>query len=141
MGISKVIFADISSFTVGSTVIEGIQSCQISEPAEIRPVYTWGLSYPAVLVSVPVLGSGSISYVGSDGTGSDIDTDWKTLLDGDTNIVISAGYTKGNSSIPEGTATTVTLEKATYQGKSFSMNARNEGVVSINFAYQKGLNL
>lgn len=136
---TMVVFADVSTFTVGATAIEGIQSAQANEPAEIRPIYTWNKAKPVVLVSVPVLGSGSLSYVAGDGGGSGLDTDWKTLLDGTTSIVIVGGMVSGNSSISLGTQT-VTLTKAVYQGKSFAMNARNEGVVTINFSFEDGLN-
>lgn len=140
MAISKVVFADISTFTVGTTLIEGIQGAQVNEPAEIRPIYTWGKAKPVVLISVPVLGSGSFSYAASDGSGSAIDENWKTLLNGTTDIIISCGSTTGNSSVISGTAEAVTLKKCTYQGKSFGMNARNEAIVNINFSYEEGLN-
>jgi hypothetical protein len=139
MAVSQIVFADISTFTVGTTVIEGIQNAQINEPAEVRPIYTWNKSLPVVLIGVPVLGTGSFSYIASNGDGSKMDEDWKTLLDGTVSIVIVGGLTEGNSSISAATQT-VTLTKCTYQGKSFGMNARNEGTVSVNFSYQAGLN-
>lgn len=139
MAVSQIVFADISTFSVGGTTIEGITGAQINEPAEIRPIYTWNKALPVVLISVPVLGSGSLTYIASNGTGSTLDQDWKTLLDGTASVTIVGGLTSGNSSISSGTVS-ITLTKCTYQGKSFGMNARNEGTVSINFAYEKGLN-
>jgi hypothetical protein len=139
MAVTKIVFADISTFKVDATTIEGIQGAQINEPAEIRPIYTWNKALPVVLISVPVLGSGSFSYIASDGAGSTLDENWKTLLDGTSSVVITGGLTTGNSSISSGTVT-LTLTKCTYQGKSFGMNARNEAVVNINFAYEQGLN-
>lgn len=139
MPISAVVFADISSFTVGATEVEGIQGAQLNEPAEIRPIYTWGSAYPRVLISVPVLGSGSFSYVASDGGGSSLDQDWRALLDGTVSVSMSGGLTSGNSFISEGQQS-VTLTGCVYQGKSFGMNARNEGIVTVNFAFKEGLN-
>ena len=140
MPVTAIVFADISSFTVGGSEVEGIQGAQLNEPAEIRPIYTWGSAYPRVLISVPVLGSGSFSYVASNGGSSSLDQDWRTLLDGTTSVVISGGLTEGNSFIAVGTSQTVTVTGCVYQGKSFSMNARNEGVITVNFAFKEGLN-
>ena len=140
MAVTKIVFADISTFRVGATVVEGIINAQINEPAEIRPIYTWNKAKPVVLISVPVLGSGSFSYIASDGDQSSLEQNWKTLLNGINNIVITAGLTEGNSSIISGAPVTVTLKKCVYQGKSFGMNARNEGVVNVNFSYEEGLN-
>ena len=139
MALTKIVFADISSFKVGTVEVEGIQGAQINEPAEVRPVYTWGKSKPVVLVSVPVIGTGSLSYIASDGALSGLEEDWRTLLDGVVSVVITGGLTTGNGSVASGTAT-VTLTKCTYQGKSFGMNARNEAVVNINFSFEGGLN-
>ena len=139
MALTQVVFADISTFTIGTTLIEGIQSAQINEPAEIRPIYTWGKAYPVLLIGVPVLGSGSFSYIASNGQGSTLTEDFKTLIDGTVDIVITAGLTTGNSSIPA-SEETVTLTGCTYQGKSFGMNARNEGTCTVNFSYKQGLN-
>lgn len=140
MAVTKIVFADISTFKVGTTVVEGIINAQVNEPAEIRPIYTWNKAKPVVLISVPVLGSGSFSYIGSDGDLSAVDEDWKALLNGTTDIVITGGLTEGNSAIASGTPVTITLKKCVYQGKSFGMNARNEGVININFSYEEGLN-
>lgn len=140
MAVTKIVFADISTFKIGATEVEGIQNAQINEPAEVRPIYTWNKAKPVVLISVPVLGSGSFSYIASDGANSELDTNWKTLLNGTTDIVITGGLTEGNSAIASGTPVTITLSKCVYQGKSFGMNARNEGVVNINFSYEEGLN-
>lgn len=139
MAVSMVVFADISTFTIGTTVIEGIQSAQITEPAEIRPIYTWNKSYPVLLIGVPVLGNGSFSYIASDGAGSGLDEDFKTLIDGTVDITIVAGMTQGNSSV-SAASTTITLTGCTYQGKSFGMNARNEGTCTVNFSFKEGLN-
>jgi hypothetical protein len=139
MAVSKIVFADISTFQVGATSVEGIQSAQVNEPAEVRPIYTWNKSLPVVLIGVPTLGSGSFSYIASDGAGSSLDEDWKTLLNGTVSITITGGMTEGNSSISAGTQS-VTLTKCVYQGKSFGMNARNEGTCTVNFSFEAGLN-
>lgn len=139
MAVSQIVFADISTFTVGSTVVEGVQSAQVNEPAEVRPIYTWNKSLPVVLIGVPTLGSGSFSYIASNGAASGMDEDWKALLDGTVSVTITGGMTEGNSSVSAGTQT-VTLTKCVYQGKSFGMNARNEGTVTVNFSYEAGLN-
>lgn len=139
MAVTKIVFADISTLKVGTTFVEGIQSAQINEPAEVRPIYTWNKAKPVVLISVPVLGSGSFSYIASDGDGSTLEEDWRALLDGVNAVTIVGGLTTGNSSISSST-TTITLTKCTYQGKSFGMNARNEAVVNVNFSFEGGLN-
>ena len=146
MPLTKIVFADISLFRVrpngGAPVeIEGIQNCQVNEPAENRPIFTWNRAYPRLIVSVPVLGSGSFSYICSDGEGSTLEENWKLLLPGGrTEIELIAGLTRGSSQIMEGVPTTIRLHGIIYQGKSFGMNARNEGIATINFAYTLGLN-
>lgn len=139
MAVSQIVFADISTFAVGSTVVEGVQSAQVNEPAEVRPIYTWNKSLPVVLIGVPTLGSGSFSYIASNGAASGMDEDWKALLDGTVSVTITGGMTQGNSSVSAGTQS-VTLTKCVYQGKSFGMNARNEGTVTVNFSFEAGLN-
>lgn len=146
MPVSMIVFADISTFAIGAAspgvLVEGILSCQIQEPAEVRPIYTWGKAVPVVKIGVPTMGNGSFQYIASDGLQSDIDEDFKALLNGINNIYIVTGKTKGNSSVSEaGSQKTITLTEVVYSGKSFGMNARNEGVCTVNFVYKDGLNV
>jgi hypothetical protein len=139
MAVGMIVFADISTFSVGGAEVEGIQSANVNEPAEVRPIYTWNKAKPVLLIGVPTLGSGSFTYIASDGGASGLNEDWITNLDGTVSIVITGGMTSGNSGVSSGTQT-VTLTKCTYQGKSFGMNARNEGTVTVNFTFDSGLN-
>lgn len=139
MTMANVVFADVSSLTVGggmTGIVEGCNAFQANEPQENRPLYVWGKTKPAVNLGVPVLGSGSFSYVASDGTNSSATTDWKTALKGrDTDtLTVSGGLW------PTGTAQTLTLTNVLYQSKSSAMNAKNEMVITISFSFSEGLN-
>lgn len=134
MALTTVVFADVSELKVGATAVEAANAFQASEPADIRPIYAFKSPTPKVLISSPTLGSGSFSYTASNGDQSGADTDWKTLIDGTTDIVVS-----GNC-LPTSLAVTLTLKKCTYQNKSVSMNAKNEMVVTVNFSFSEGLN-
>ena len=139
MATTAVIFADVSFVSIGGTQVEGIIGASVNEPADVRPIYTWGKATPAVKISVVTMGTGSLTYVAGNGSNSGLDDNWKALLDGTKDIVITGGLVTGNSSVSTGTQS-VTLKKALYQGKSFGMNARNEGTVTINFTFDDGLN-
>lgn len=140
---ASITFADISTFSVGSTQIAGIISCSVNEPQEMKPIFCWNDFMPAIKIAMPTLGSGSFTYVASDGTGSSLKQNYVALLNGTTDITIVARDTTGtvvtNSGVTFGT-TTITLKNCAYQGKSFGMNARSEATVTINFAFDSGLN-
>ena len=142
MALTKVVFADVSSLSVVkssvTTVIEGANAFQASEPAEVRPIYAFGAAKPQVLISSPTLGSGSFSYVAGDGTQSAATTDWIGILDGTPDIVCEGHLIPDPSGVAP--AQTLTLTKCQYQSKSVGMNAKNEMVVTVNFSFSDGLN-
>ena len=131
MAVTKVIFADVSTLTVGSTLVEAAQSFQLSRNAETRVINAFNSMLPVLIVSTKGPGNGSFSYIASDGTGSSFATDWSTLITG-TTIACS-----GNT-LPTGTTQNHTASGCTFGGQSASMNAKNEMVCSVNFAFTSG---
>ena len=133
MAITSVILADVSTLTVGSTVIEAAQSFQASRSADTRPIYTFNRSKPVLIVSVPTTGNGSFAYIASDGTGSSAVQDWSTLITGNTSISCA-----GNTYPSGGSAQTISLTACSFGGQSESMNVRGELQVTVNFLFASG---
>jgi len=135
MAMTQVVFADISSLTVAGGSVDGVTGAQYSFPADNRPIYSWGVAKPVLIISVPTLGSGSFTYIAGNGNNNSSLKDWKAALDGTVDVVITGGLTKGNSSVSEGTQV-ITLKNCVYRDRSAGMNARSEKTVTVSFSYK-----
>ena len=131
MAVTKVIFADVSTLHVGSTLIEGAQSFQLSRNADVRPINAFNSPVPVLIISTRGPGTGSFSYVASDGSGSASNTDWSGVITG-TSITCSG------SSMPTGTSQAITASGCVFGGQSSSMNAKSEMMCSVNFTFTSG---
>ena len=136
MPINHIVFADVSSLSVAGKNIEGCTAFQASRAADQRPIYTWGKSKPQAIIGTPGIGSGSFSYVASDGTTGAANQDWSATgyLDGAAAIVVTGGEFPTTG----GGTQTLTFTSCSFAGQSAGMNAKNEMVVTINFTFPNG---
>lgn len=134
MSVTSIHFADVSSLTLGGTVILGVQSLSINLPADVRPLFSWGTPGPVITVSSPSLGSGSVTYISNNVTTAAVD--FKTSLDG--SVTKTCVFVAGNHPTG-GTNLTQTLTHCKYQAKSEAMSARQELLVTISFTFIGGM--
>lgn len=132
MAVTKVIMGNVSSLSVGGSVVEAANQFQCSRSKDNRPIYAFNSDGPVVMVSSKSPGTGSFAYTASDGTYSDADVDWSTRITGTTSIVCSG------TSQPTGETQVITLGNCMAAGQSISFNAQNEMVVNVNFTFTSG---
>lgn len=134
MAISSIFFAAVTSLTLGGTEILGITAAQANLSYETKPLYNFNSFDPAIIISIPNMGSGSFTVFAKP-----TELNFSTMFDTDANgkcpdIVISGFCVKSSPTDLTDTAKTITLKECQFQGQQFSLGARQEGYITVNFA-------